>query len=93
MANYCVVLSIMRCCRGTCQVVFIDGILSAEASLAVLWEGGLDLRPQLLVDQSLVLAVLPGPSGHALPAHGTAQRTLVHRFQEATLTTKTCIGR
>lgn len=71
--------------RHTCWVVLAARILPAEAPLTLQREAGLDLGPQLLVDQRVVPAVLSGPGGDPLPAHWTAQRGFIHGLQEAAL--------
>lgn len=71
--------------RHTCWVVLAARVLPAEAPLTLQREAGLDLGPQLLVDQRVVAAVLSGPGGDPLPAHWTAQRGFIHRLQEAAL--------
>lgn len=75
--------SIMGC--RTSRVVLCDDVLPAEAALTLQREGGLDLRPQLLVDQRVVPAVQSGPGGNSLPAQRTAQRGFIHRLQETAL--------
>lgn len=70
-------------CLHTCCVTL--SFLSTEAALTLQREADLDLTPQFLIDQRVVPAVLSGPGGNSLPAHGTAQRGLVHRLQETAL--------
>lgn len=71
--------------RRTCGLVLGAGVLPAEAALTLDGEVGLDLGPQLLVDQRVVAAVASSPRGHPLPAERAAQRGLIHRLQEAHL--------
>lgn len=63
-------------------------VLPAEAALTQQRELGLNLRPQLLVDQRVPPAVQSGPGGDPLPAHWAAQRSFVHRLKEAGLKNK-----
>lgn len=64
------------------------GVLPAEAALTQQRELGLNLRPQLLVDQRVPPTVQSGPGGHPLPAHRAAQSSFVHRLKEAGLKNK-----
>ena len=70
---------------GTFRAVLRPSIMSTQAPLAVQRELVLDLFPELLVDQSVVPAVLSGPRGDSLPTQRTAQSGFVHRLQEAAL--------
>lgn len=70
------------------MVALGGSVLPAEAALTQQRELGLNLRPQLLVDQRVPPAVQSGPGGDPLPAHRAAQRSFVHRLKEAGLKNK-----